>query len=236
MIDYREDARWTVYIHIVPKEISGYDHDKYYVGITSLKPEQRWRKGEGYKKQPYFHKAIKKYGWNNIQHEIVVEHLTKEEACNMEKSLILKLSSSNQTYGYNLSLGGEFGRFGVKLSDEIKEKISKANKNKIVNEETKLKISKNHPDFKFGNNPNAERTYQFDKNGLFIKFYDSVSLASACTKIDKHSISIAATHNKMAGGYLWAHDDNIVYKDDIYILKSNTYIDKRNIVFNKEVY
>lgn len=40
MIDYREDAKWTVYIHIVPKELSGYDWDKYYVGITKQKVEK----------------------------------------------------------------------------------------------------------------------------------------------------------------------------------------------------
>ena len=36
MIDYREDNQWTVYVHIVPKELSGYKNDKYYVGITSV--------------------------------------------------------------------------------------------------------------------------------------------------------------------------------------------------------
>ena len=34
MIDNRENNVWTVYVHIVPKEISDYDYDKYYVGIT----------------------------------------------------------------------------------------------------------------------------------------------------------------------------------------------------------
>ena len=27
MTDYREDIKWAVYIHIVPKAISGYDWD-----------------------------------------------------------------------------------------------------------------------------------------------------------------------------------------------------------------
>lgn len=231
-----EERKWTVYIHTVPKELSGYEYDKYYVGITSLRPENRWRNGKGYDKQPYFYKAIKKYGWSNIRHEIIETNLTKTEACEIEKLLINKLSSTNKKYGYNLSLGGQFGRFGLKLSDEAKEKISKAHKNKIVSEETKLKISQNHPDFNYGNNPNAENTYQFDKNGIFIAVYDSVSFASFSTKIDRHSISVAAANNRMAGGYLWAHDDNVLYKNNTYILKSNNYIDKRNVLFNKEVY
>ena len=32
-----------------------------YIGITNRTPNQRWRKGEGYCKQPYFYNAIKKY-------------------------------------------------------------------------------------------------------------------------------------------------------------------------------
>ena len=29
----KTEKRWNVYMHIVPKEISGYGHDKYYIGI-----------------------------------------------------------------------------------------------------------------------------------------------------------------------------------------------------------
>ena len=37
-----EKENYIVYLHTVPKEISGYDYDKYYVGITGTKPEARW--------------------------------------------------------------------------------------------------------------------------------------------------------------------------------------------------
>ena len=68
MIDNRENNIWTVYVHIVPKEISDYDYDKYYVGITSKTVEFRWKKdGYGYINQPFYN-AIQKYGWNNIEH------------------------------------------------------------------------------------------------------------------------------------------------------------------------
>lgn len=36
-IDYRTETPYKLYIHIVPKKITGYDHDKYYVGITRQK-------------------------------------------------------------------------------------------------------------------------------------------------------------------------------------------------------
>ena len=30
-----QEKRWVLYLHTVSKELSGYDHDKYYVGISS---------------------------------------------------------------------------------------------------------------------------------------------------------------------------------------------------------
>ena len=57
----KEDEIWTVYVHIIPKEISEYDYDKYYVGITSRPVKYRWNNGNHYKEQ-LFYKAIKKYG------------------------------------------------------------------------------------------------------------------------------------------------------------------------------
>lgn len=113
MIDYRENNKWTVYVHIVPKEISGNSNDKYYVGITSQEPESRWGSvGNGYIKNKHFTRAIKKYGWKNLVHEIIAEYLTKDEACEFEKKLIKELNSNNPMYGYNHTIGGEGKSYG----------------------------------------------------------------------------------------------------------------------------
>lgn len=96
-IDYRENAIWTVYLHT--NKING----KYYVGITSKSVNERWQNGYGYCGQ-VFYRAIKKYSWNNFDHEIIAEHLTREEASAMEQVLILKLNSMEN--GYNMSPGG----------------------------------------------------------------------------------------------------------------------------------
>lgn len=90
---------WIVYSHQTP---SG----KFYIGITSNSPEKRWKNGEGYKNCPAFYNAIKKYGWDNIYHEIVASSLTKEEASNFERLLINKLNTTNSNYGYNIKIGG----------------------------------------------------------------------------------------------------------------------------------
>ena len=39
---------YQLYVHIVPKEISGYDYNKHYVGITQGTMLQRWHGGSGY--------------------------------------------------------------------------------------------------------------------------------------------------------------------------------------------
>ena len=95
MVDYREDAKWTVYIHIVPKELSGYDWDKYYVGVTKQKVERRWGYSTGihYRKSTRFYKAIEEYGFKNIKHEIIAENLTKDEAYDFEECLIKELKA-----------------------------------------------------------------------------------------------------------------------------------------------
>lgn len=59
-----EIKNYCVYKHTSPS-------NKVYIGITSQEPERRWKNGNGYKKNLYFTKAIKKYGWDNFAHEIL---------------------------------------------------------------------------------------------------------------------------------------------------------------------
>lgn len=121
MVEYQivpyEEKRWTVYIHISPS-------NKYYVGITSRNPTDRWgRNGKGYQnKCHHFWNAIQKYGWDNIQHRIILENLTRREAELAERYLIKFFQSSNKKYGYNISKGGTGGNqkktYPVKMYDK----------------------------------------------------------------------------------------------------------------------
>lgn len=136
MIDYRENAKWTVYVHISP---SG----KYYVGVTSQPPKQRWHNGRGYAGNPHFTRAIEKHGWENFQHEIICSGITEDEAYAMEITLIKKLKSSDYHYGYNISEGGKGSSmpgeknpcYGKRLSEEHKQILSKTHKGKKLSEE-----------------------------------------------------------------------------------------------------
>lgn len=149
---------YCVYKHTSP---SG----KVYIGITSQEPEERWREGKGYISNEYFYRAICKYGWDNFEHEILFEKLTKEDACNKEIDMITLYDSTNLSKGYNLSTGGECGAVGtvrsqeyrIKLSEsmkgdnnpnygkprpeDVRQKISQKEKGKYVSNEVRQKIS-----------------------------------------------------------------------------------------------
>ena len=74
---------YIVYIHT--NKVNG----KIYVGITCRTPAKRWGKdGKKYEECPRFYRAIKKYGWDNFSHDIVMEGLSHDDACEMEKLLI----------------------------------------------------------------------------------------------------------------------------------------------------
>lgn len=128
--------KFYVYIHICP-------NGKKYVGLTTIDPKKRWRRGNGYKSNKHFYFAIQKYGWDNIEHQ-VIEIDTMSEMYYLEKYLISYYQTNKNEFGYNNSIGGEGGTTGYHYSEEIKHKISESKKGKKrqpFSEETKRKIS-----------------------------------------------------------------------------------------------
>lgn len=93
------EKKYIVYCHTLP-------NGKVYIGITSKKPQERWQSGKGYIYNKRFYNAILKYGWNNIQHDILLKDLTKEEAAQKEIELIQFYQSNDSKYGYNILKGG----------------------------------------------------------------------------------------------------------------------------------
>lgn len=96
------DKTYKVYKH------TNIHNGKVYIGITRQDVERRWQNGHGYDRT-YFGNAIKKYGWNGFKHEILFSGLSKEDACEKEKTLIKLYKSDNREYGYNICEGGQTG-------------------------------------------------------------------------------------------------------------------------------
>lgn len=122
-----QDNNYIVYKHTAP-------NGKVYIGITCKNPLDRWASGFGYEHQVYFFRAIVKYGWINMKHEVLYEVLTKEEAQAKEIELIAKYKSADLNYGYNIDLGGDLH----KLSIETRKRISDKKKGKKWTERQRL--------------------------------------------------------------------------------------------------
>lgn len=128
---------YTVYKHTSP---SG----KVYIGITSLRPEERWGGGAKYAKNKHFNRAIKKYGWENIKHEILFDGLSREDAFKIEIELIKEYRSNEREFGYNIGTGGEHGSTGTKWSEQSRKNHMAAiwSKPRKHSEERKRNIGK----------------------------------------------------------------------------------------------
>ena len=114
-----EDKLFSVYTLYNP--ISG----KYYIGITSRNPEERWKRGKAYSHNPHLTRAVEKYGWDIFEKNIVVTGLPFEIASRFERRLIKECDSYKN--GYNQSLGGE-NSASFQMSDDARNRISKYRK------------------------------------------------------------------------------------------------------------
>ena len=114
--------------------------NKVYIGITGGKPEVRWNKGTGYKRHRYFKYAVEKYGWDNIEHIVLVSGLSKEWACKLERILIRQYKSTDRQFGYNCSDGGEFDNPGGNITESGREKLRQLRLGKHLSESAKQKI------------------------------------------------------------------------------------------------
>lgn len=121
----KKEKKWCIYVHI--NKIN----NKKYIGMTSLNPIYRWNNGNGYCSTTSFKKAIDKYEWNNFEHKVLFNNLSREEAEEKEIELIKYYNTTDINFGYNISTGG-LGSHGVHPSKEKIEKLRKNNNIKVV--------------------------------------------------------------------------------------------------------
>ena len=162
------EKRYSVYYHKTPA-------NKYYVGV-SLNPHKRWgNNGYGYRTQPKFYNAIKKYGWNNIEHIIVETDLSLSAAYKLEKQLITKYDAFNN--GYNADLGGT-GAEGHVVSEQSKKYMRQLKLGKKWTDQQRQKVldSRNYP------------VYVYSVNGQLLNTYKNAAKAAADLKIPRSSI------------------------------------------------
>ena len=91
---------YTVYCHIFP-------NGKRYVGVTKLAPKKRWKNGKGYAGNPFMSRAIAKYGWAYVRHEILAVVDCAEVAGDLERRFISEYATTDPDFGYNILPGGD---------------------------------------------------------------------------------------------------------------------------------
>jgi len=176
--------KFLVYEHV--NKVNG----KKYIGITCKNVKTRWGKdGSGYKYSTYFYNAIKKYGWENFEHNIIKTELSEAEAKGLEIDLIAKYKTTNSNFGYNLTFGGQ----GNIPTDKVRQKMSKAQRrvwddpkyrNKMAEirkeigstDEFKKKISKASKEAWKDQASRAKRIKKLKQNGLTKEFKEKMSI------------------------------------------------------------
>jgi group I intron endonuclease len=168
-------AKYTLYRHTFP-------NGKIYIGITKQKPEVRWGKnGRNYEGNSLLWKAILKYGWENIKHEILYTNLTEEQANELEIDLINQYKATDRNFGYNIWPGGLVSS-GWHHSEETKQKLSKMFSGK------KYLNRRSNKGQRFG----RVTVYQYDLDGNFIKDFNGYWEASRAIGIPTCGISDCA--------------------------------------------
>lgn len=169
---------YTLYKHIFP-------NGKLYFVITSHPVQERWRKdGSGYKNNALMWKAINKYGWDNIQHIILFENLSEEQANMLEEKYINTFNTQDPNYGYNIRAGGLVVS-GWRHTEEAKKKMSEKLKGR------KLLKAPWNKGIHYGKKP----VFQYDLEGNFIQKYNSCHDASVNLNIPEAGIFCCVENN-----------------------------------------
>ena len=96
-----------------------------YFGITSKTLQQRWK--AGYRENPRLQNTINKYGEDGFIREVVLDNLTKDEACAEEIKHIAEYKATDKNIGFNISIGGTAPMAGRHHTEEAKKKIGESN-------------------------------------------------------------------------------------------------------------
>lgn len=109
-----------VYMHKFP-------NGKIYIGQTN-NCKRRWEEGRNYQ-QKAMKEAIKKYGWNNVEHIILEDNIDVEKIDERENYYIGKYKSYKNEIGYNTVYNNKYYK---KYKYSYNQKIKLQKKNKII--------------------------------------------------------------------------------------------------------
>lgn len=127
---------------------------KIYIGQTN-NPKRRWEQYKYRSQYPkkynqYIYYAMHKDGIDNFIMEMVAFSEIKLQVNVAEIYLIKYFNSRDKNIGYNINVGGEGGSEGRFISEQTRQKLSKAGADRTHTKETKMKIATSHTGIKSG--------------------------------------------------------------------------------------
>lgn len=131
-------GNYVVYVH--QNKING----KRYIGITNNTSKRWYGKGKKYENCPLFATALRKYGWDNFYHEVIVEGLTLDEASVLEQYFIAMYKTQEKEFGYNMTRGGQNAptMTGKHHSLETKQRMREKALGRVISEKQRDNHSK----------------------------------------------------------------------------------------------
>ena len=205
---------YSVYKHTFP-------NGKVYIGITSRDVKVRWGNGNNYKNCIAMDRAIKKYGWGNVKHDVLRTVDTKEEAERLEKLFIYKFGSNDERFGYNILAGGDARG---DLPEKSKQRIGEKNKkiwleNPEKKQQAAMRMKKRMEDPRYRQkvidalkNSNAgerkkKRVRQMDLDGNLIKIWNGLADIERAGIATRQAISLCCLGKmKTAKGFQWCFE------------------------------
>lgn len=171
-------------------------NNKIYIGktIRTLKERQQEHLRKVEKEPTYFHNSIIKYGKENFIWEII-EECPNEKANEREIFWIAQLETTNRNKGYNLTTGGE----GYELSQEIKDKISKANTGKKRTLEQCQHLSEVKKNLHFHHSEETKKLMSLTRKGRKLNLSSEERARRKLPKSEKFKITLS---EKMKGRIL----------------------------------
>jgi hypothetical protein len=170
---------------------------------------------------------------NDIKHEVLFENLSQQDAHYKEEELISFYDSRNTENGYNISPGGykksqetrekmRQSNLGKKLSEEHRKKMSIAHKGKKLSEQHIQGLRNKKPPSeetrkKIGDSQPKRKVKQFSLDGLFLREWESIKLASESLTTDKNiakkyakkigGVCAAKGRHRTLCGFMWRYSD-----------------------------
>lgn len=192
-----KDGTYAVYCHTTPD-------GKKYIGMTNTPIKVRFGNGKHYSSSR-FSEAIKKFGWENISHDILEYGLNEEEASQSEIRYIHKFNTLNPNKGYNVATGGKNGYVPNRtFTKETRKKIANAHMGLKASNESRKKMSSSHKGL---DNHQKKAVLKFTKDGIFLNEYSSLKQAAELNGIcDINSIwRVCSGRRKTTGGFIWKY-------------------------------